>query len=1216
MDYELFDLWEDNIAILSPDGVIIYTNESWKQFARDNGLNPSECSERTNYLKVCDESTGRNSNEASNTAEGIREVISGKKQIFKIEYPCHGLDERRWFLLKVTPISQTYPTSVLLQHIDITYRKEAELSLKEKQEQLKKAQSIGNMGSWQFNFNTGTISASEEAYSIYGLEMDKVYNIKEMQKIPLPEYRPMLDETLNKLVSGESEYNVEFKIQRQNDGKIVDIHSVAEYDKQKNTVTGIIKDITAQKKYEEKIKLFKTIFDNANYGSAIADLDGNITHINEYFAKIHGYTSEEIIGEHISIFHNEEQMVDVNRLNESLLEIGYYTNLEVWHTHRDGTTFPMLMTLTVIEDEYNNPQFLSATAIDITEIKDKEYKLRKSELKFKNYINNAPDGIFVTDGNGYYIDVNNAACEITGYSEEELIGMNRLDLLPSDVHKYVIEKYEYVKNKGKADIEIPYLTKGGDERWWRVTAAALSEDRVIGFVKDITHQKNTESALSEALANSQQREKEINELLDSATAILEIDNFKVVARHIFDACARVIGAKAGYVALLSDEGEENELLFLEDGGMPCSVDPDLPMPVRGLRAEAYETGEVVYENDFMASEWIKYMPEGHMVLPNVLFSPLNIEGKTVGLLGFAYKDGDFTEHDAWLAKTFGDYAAIALKNSRNFELLEESEQRYRTIFETAANLITSVDSNGTIVDCNNQIKKFLGYKKSEIIGQPMSKIIHSDYQDKAFESLKEIVVNGFASNKEYKMVKKNGEIIDVIINSSGVDYHDGKFNKTACIINDITESKKRLQKIESLNNMLRCIHDVNQAIIKKTDLNDLLQEICDSLVRYNNFINAWICIYDKNHKINLIAESGFTDKFEEFVHYTKEVGLPYCAEYALQGREYIFLEKPDHGCIGCPLKDEYKDSNVFVSKLKYGDKIYGTISLSIPQAQAKDEDTIALSKQVIGDITFALHNLELEAVRQEAENALLEGKLVAEEANRTKSEFLANMSHELRTPLNSIIGFSQILEKNRNNNLDDKEIKYTSNILNGGENLLGLINNILDISKVEAGKMDYSPERMNLEEIIDNTMILVKPMAYKKSIDLQFIVKPEHLEIYADRMKLKEILYNLLSNAIKFTPEKGIVVVNSECTNNIVQISVSDTGIGIPQEKLEMIFDPFRQADSFSTRKYGGTGLGLALVKKYVEMHGGDIWVESEVGKGSTFTFTIPLKNIKLEDVN
>ncbi len=245
--------------------------------------------------------------------------------------------------------------------------------------------------------------------------------------------------------------------------------------------------------------------------------------------------------------------------------------------------------------------------------------------------------------------------------------------------------------------------------------------------------------------------------------------------------------------------------------------------------------------------------------------------------------------------------------------------------------------------------------------------------------------------------------------------------------------------------------------------------------------------------------------------------------------------------------------------------------------------------------------------RKNAEDAIIQSKILAEEANRTKSEFLANMSHELRTPLNSIIGYSQILDQNSSGNLNEKELKYLSNIFNSGSHLLDLINDILDISKVEAGKMDYEPEQINLSQTIKIVIGLIKPLAMKKSINLQFINTTDFFEISADNVKVKQILHNLLSNAIKFTPVNGEVKVCLSTVGKTAQISVSDTGIGIPENKQKSIFDPFKQADSSTNREYGGTGLGLALVKKYVEMHGGDVWIESEVGKGSTFTFTIPL---------
>lgn len=169
-------------------------------------------------------------------------------------------------------------------------------------------------------------------------------------------------------------------------------------------------------------------------------------------------------------------------------------------------------------------------------------------------------------------------------------------------------------------------------------------------------------------------EKKLELVIKSAHTILESINFADAARIIFDHCRELTGAIAGYVALLNENGDENEVLFLEAGGLPCTVDQQLPMPVRGLRGVAYKTGKAVYENNFLNSKWIKFMPEGHVDLKNVMFAPLNLDGKTVGIMGLANKSGDFTDEDASIASVLGDLAAVALRNARYLDLLNQKNK--------------------------------------------------------------------------------------------------------------------------------------------------------------------------------------------------------------------------------------------------------------------------------------------------------------------------------------------------------------------------------------------------------------------------------------------------------------------------------------------------------------------------------------------------------------
>ena len=229
-----------------------------------------------------------------------------------------------------------------------------------------------------------------------------------------------------------------------------------------------------------------------------------------------------------------------------------------------------------------------------------------------------------------------------------------------------------------------------------------------------------------------------------------------------------------------------------------------------------------------------------------------------------------------------------------------------------------------------------------------------------------------------------------------------------------------------------------------------------------------------------------------------------------------------------------------------------------------------------------------------------------EAANRHKSEFLANMSHELRTPLNAIIGFSEVLGERMFGELNEKQAEYTDDILSSGRHLLSLINEILDLSKVEAGRMELELATFDLPLAIDNARTFVRERATKHGINLDVTVDERLGDFVGDERKIKQVLLNLLSNAVKFTPEGGRIGIKARQADGSVEISVSDTGIGIAPEDQPKIFEEFRQVGSDYAHKVEGTGLGLTLAKKFVELHGGRIWVESEVGKGSTFTFSLP----------
>jgi GAF domain-containing protein len=281
-------------------------------------------------------------------------------------------------------------------------------------------------------------------------------------------------------------------------------------------------------------------------------------------------------------------------------------------------------------------------------------------------------------------------------------------------------------------------------------------------------------------------------------------------------------------------------------------------------------------------------------------------------------------------------------------------------------------------------------------------------------------------------------------------------------------------------------------------------------------------------------------------------------------------------------------------------RLLGGLVVNRKSAGAFSPQVIDLLKTFAAQSALAIQNArlfrEIEAKSRELEAA-----------SRHKSEFLANMSHELRTPLNAIIGFSEVLHERMFGEINEKQAEYLADILESGRHLLSLINDILDLSKIEAGRMELDPTEFSLPAAIDNALTLVRERAHRRAIELERRIAENIGMVCADERKVKQVILNLLSNALKFTPEGGRVAVRARAYDGWTEISVSDTGIGIAPEDQQTVFDEFRQVGS-AARKVEGTGLGLAISRKFIELHGGRIWVTSKLGTGSTFAFTLPAK--------
>lgn len=288
--------------------------------------------------------------------------------------------------------------------------------------------------------------------------------------------------------------------------------------------------------------------------------------------------------------------------------------------------------------------------------------------------------------------------------------------------------------------------------------------------------------------------------------------------------------------------------------------------------------------------------------------------------------------------------------------------------------------------------------------------------------------------------------------------------------------------------------------------------------------------------------------------------------------------------------------------LRLRGQVIGAIGIERPAEKGWTDDELTTVRTVTDQISRALENARLS---KEQENTIVQLK----EVDRLKSEFLTSMSHELRTPLNSIIGFADVLLQGIDGELNELVLNDVGLIYNSGQHLLALINDILDISKIEAGMMELVREALDVQETVHDVLAASNTLIKDRPVEILVDIASDLPPVYADKLRLNQVLLNLVSNAAKFTHEGRIMIearVDDQRPDS-VRIAVSDTGIGIPPEQVSTIFDRFRQADSSTTRVYGGTGLGLAICKQLIDMHDGDLGVVSEMGVGSEFYFSLPV---------
>jgi len=526
----------------------------------------------------------------------------------------------------------------------------------------------------------------------------------------------------------------------------------------------------------------------------------------------------------------------------------------------------------------------------------------------------------------------------------------------------------------------------------------------------------------------------------------------------------------------------------------------------------------------------------------------------------------------------GIFRDITARKKAN-EALRESEEKFRTFVDTASDLMHITDRAGNITDVNESMTRVLGYSKEELIGMHFTQILPLKTFERDFKPpFEKFVKRGGEIAFDTTFATKDGKEVYGELRTVAIHDRRGRYAGSRVVFHDLTERKK-----------------VEEAL---RESEEQFRQFFENEPEYCYMISPEGVILD----VNNAALKALGYRKEELVG--KPLKMIYAPE-SYTKMDQFFLKWNKTGT----LKDEE-----FVIISKTGEN--RTVLLSADAVRDKD-GKILYSVSIQRDITerkraeeeLQERNEQLKAQHEE----LVEKSIELEAVSQAKSEFLANMSHELRTPLNAVIGFSELMLDGIPGEINDEQRECVNDILHSGQHLLSLINDILDLSKVEAGKIELKRQNLDIADIISGVVPIMKPMLDKNGQEIEVSIMQGLPKVRGDKNRLEQVLLNLLSNASKFTEQGGRVQIHVGREGDYCQVTVIDTGIGIKKEDQEHIFEAFIQGETLPDGKKEGTGLGLTLTRQFVEAMGGSIWVDSEYGRGSTFIFTLPLAGEPLE---
>jgi len=900
---------------------------------------------------------------------------------------------------------------------------------------------------------------------------------------------------------------------------------------------------------------------------------------------------------------------------------------------------------------------------------------QQERQQLRTLIDNLPDLIYFKDTESRMLIANLAQARLLGVkSPEDLIGKTDFDFFSDDLASKYFNDEQQIIRSGEAIIstEEPTVDSQGNKKWTSTTKVPLRDNRgqltgIVGIGRDITTQKEAEAEQARLLVEVEQRAIQLqaaadishvtssvlnpDELIQQAVNLVH-DRFKLYYVGLF-----LLDAERRFAVLKAGTGEAGQQMVSRNHRLEIGGSSMIGQCITKRQALiALDVGQEATRFDN------PLLPDTH----SELALPLVARGEVIGAMSVQSERQDaFTEGDITILQTMADQLGVAIENARLFNETGQRNQELAGLNEIIGSASQTLELKAILDIVLQRAMNLVGFdgglitmfntargklERAARLGLPgkmpddpaegMENSLHSV----VFSQRHPVIIEDFRNGGPVDLtgdmeagfysylgipIESKGQVLGTLC---GFRRTAGPFSgNTLPLLQTISrqlgfaiENARLFEQTQSSEHTLR---RQNEYLATSAEIGRLVTSTLDMDTLFSRTVNL---IHDRfgfyHAAIFTIEETGFnavlksaTGKVGEEMlqrRHSLPVGSRSIVGTVSSSGEPLVVNNTATDAIFRPnplLPDTRSEAAI---PLRIGRRMVGVIDLQSKENDAFKQDDIGVLLALADQVAVAIDNARSYELAQAAINEM-------RELDRLKSQFLANMSHELRTPLNSIIGFSRVIIKGIDGPVTDLQEQDLSAIYNSGQHLLRLINDILDLSKIDAGKMELAFDDVNIAELIQSVVPTVGGLIKDKQVVLVQDISPNIPIVRADAMRLRQVMINLLSNAAKFTDEGTITISAAvEARPNgqpEVVIKVTDTGPGIALEDRSKLFQPFSQVDASPTRKTGGTGLGLSISRRLVELHGGQIDVTSEVGKGSTFYFTLPLPKVvetrsRLED--